>query len=328
MKFRVTLVVLAAFFGVQATVTASVSYNFGTETQYSLASGNEGGIGNPIYTANGAATSTALNPGWTEDVLGTTSTTTQQIVCVVGVSLTPTSGEKNTCGTPGPTNGGNGAAGPGSAAGIGITSEGEPAGTPTGITNYLEVDGDPTYGAPVSTTLSGLLLNTTYTISFYQASNEEDGNQREYNDNWLVYLIPGSQTFGTTGTYICPQSYCAAGHNVDASDQVFTSDPMDNKGAGVTSPAATPWQLETFTFNSGSSSSYILEFVTNAIQVGTATGFEPPILDLAAVTLTQGGATPEPGTWVLTLLGAGLVFTGHKLRRRRRSPAMKRVQEG
>lgn len=317
MKFRVPFVALLAFC-VQATVTASVTYNFGTAIQYSFASGNEAGIGNPAYTANGAATSTGTNPGWTEDVLGTTGTTTQQIVCVVGIALTAAQ-EKTTCGNP---------SGPGSSVAIGITSEGEPgnaAALPNGTVNYLQVDGDPTYGAPVSTTLSGLLLNTTYTISFYQASNEEDGNNREYNDSWDVYLIPGSQNFGTQGTYICPQSYCAAGHNVDASDLAFQSDAMDNKGAGATNPAATPWQLESFTFNSGSSSSYILEFVTNAIEVGTASGFQPPLLDLAAVTLSQ--TTPEPGTWVLTVLGAGLVFAGHKIRRRR-SPAFKRVKRG
>lgn len=323
MKFRVTLVVLAAFFCVQATVTASVSYDFGTATQYSFASGNEAGAGNPIYTANGDATSLPTDPGWTEDVLGTTGSTTQQIVCVVGVALTTAPGsESNTCGNPGPGNSKN----------IGITEEGEPTGSlPTGTNNYLEVDGDPTWGAPVSTTLSGLLLNTTYTISFYQASNEEDGSNREYDDSWDVYLISGSQTFGTQGTYICPESYCASGHDVDTGDEVFTSAVMDNKGAGVTSPltpAATPWQQQTFTFNSGTSTSYILEFVTSAFEVDTSlSGFQPPLLDLAAVTLTQ--TAPEPGTWALTVLGAGLVFAGHKLRRRRRrSPAMKRVEQG
>jgi hypothetical protein len=287
MNLRATLVVLLCAFGAQATLTASTSYSFGTNTNVTFDSGTV----NPTYTAG----------VWTEDFNGTNTTTTEQIVCVVGMTV---ANETNTCGNPGP----------GNAAHIGITTGGQPGSSalPTGTTNYAEIDGDPSYGAPVSTNMTGLTIGATYQVSFYQASNEEDGNFKAYNDNWNVYILPGA----AAGAYICP--VCATPVNPDPTDLVFTSSVMANAGS-----VTTPWQLQTFQFTA-TSATEILEFVTNAVAV-TAGAFEPPLFDLAAVTTAQ--VAPEPGTWVLMLLGGGLVLAGTRLRKRP-STENKRAKRG
>jgi hypothetical protein len=285
MIHRATFVVLAALLGGQATLTASTSYSFGAATNVTFDSGGA----SPTYTAG----------VWTENFTGTNTTTTEQIVCVVGMTVPD---ETNTCGNPGP----------GNAAHIGITTGGQPGNSsilPTGTTQYAEIDGDPAYGAPISTDMTGLVVGAIYQISFYQASNEEDGNDKAYNDNWNVYILPGA----AAGVYICP--VCATPVNPDPTDLVYTSSVMANAGS-----VATPWQLQTFTFTA-TSATEILEFVTNAVAV-TAGAFEPPLFDLAGVSVS-----PEPGTWVLTLLGAGLVFGGSRLRKRT-STARKQAKRG
>jgi hypothetical protein len=157
--------------------------------------------------------------------------------------------------------------------------------------------------------MTGLTPGDGYTLTFYQASNEEDGSKKAYVDQWLVYAIPNA----TQGVYMCPESYCTTMANPDPNDLIYTSDGMNNAG-GV----STPWVQET-TYFTATSATEVLEFVTEA--TGSA-GFAPPLLDLALVTTTQG--TPEAGTWVLTLAGLGAVFAATRLRRRN-STAYKRV---
>jgi hypothetical protein len=273
MNFRFALFGLLALCA-QGTLTASTTYAFGSSVNISLASESTAYVGG----------------SWTEDYFGTAGSTTQQIVCVVAVA-----NDSNICGNPGP----------GTSVSISIPSApGNSSALPAGTTNYLMVDGDPDYGAPVSASLTGLTVGTTYSLSFYQASSEENGNDKAYTDSWEVYLLPGA----SGGAYLCPQSFCAGistQTTIDSGDLAYTSPGISN-GGGV----STPWELESFTFQA-TNATEVLEFVTNA--VGTS-GFEPPFLGLADVTLSS--TTPEPGTWALTLLGAGLVFVGGKLRRR------------
>jgi PEP-CTERM motif len=265
------LVVLLTLICAQATLTANPTYSFGPTIDTSFATN--------AYTAG----------VWTEVFTGGAGTT-EQIVCMVGLTVAD---ETNTCGNPGP----------GSSAHISITTAGQPGNSailPSGTTNYLEADGDPAWGAPVWTNVTGLIVGGQYQLSFYQASNEENGNDKAYSDSWKVYLIPGA----ATGSYIC--LVCATPVDPLPGDLAFTSQVMLNAGS-----VTTPWQLESFTFKA-TNTSEILEFVTNA--VGTAP-FAPPFFNLAGVssTLTQ---TPEPTTWALTILGIGAAFAARKLRRR------------
>lgn len=260
---------------------ASTTYSFGSTNNVSFNGGTEG--------------------SWTE----ANNLSGQQIVCVVGIGTTT-----NTCGDPGP----------GTANSIPITAPG--TGTlPGGVTNYAMIDGDPQYGAPIYTDMTGLTVGDSYTISFYQASSEETGATppTAYDDSWLAFLLPTSDT---SGTYICPQAYCGT-HSTETaapagSTEAFngsTSQYMQNPAGG-----STPWELESFTFTA-TAASQVLEFVTN-VATGTdgtiaeGTSFVPPLLDLADVTLTQNSSTPEPSTWGLTLLGVGVAFAASKLRRR------------
>jgi len=295
---RFTFAALLTLFCAQATLTASTLYTLSTPT---LSAGTTA-VGGATFDS-GTASPTYTSGMWTEDFSGTNTSTGEQIVCTVGLGLT-TDEQKETCGN----------AGPGSAAHIGVDEDattGQPSNSsilPNGTSYYVEDDGDPAYGAPVST-LMNLIVGDSYQLSFYQASNEEDGNDKAYSDSWLVYILPGV----TAGEYICPTGICSTPVDPGSVAPVFTSTPMANPGA-----SETPWELQTYTFKA-TNVNEILEFVTDA--VGTS-GFQPPLLDLAAVTTNV--ASPEPGTWLLTILGIGLVFAAGKLRRRSGS-AYKRV---
>jgi hypothetical protein len=256
---------------------ANTSYSFGTV--------------NPFDMYNGTTTSPA--GVWNETI--NAAVTSQSIVCVNALANIAT-----VCGSPGPDDS------------VSVSIPAAPGNTailPTGTTNYLIVDGDDTYGAPVSTDMTGLTVGVGYEVTFYQASTEEDGNNQADNDSWQVYVLPGL----TSGVYICPT--CATPVNPVPGDLAFTSPVMANTGG-----ESTPWEQENFFFVA-TNTSELLEFVTDAVaKAGGAV--EPPFLALAGVS-TQ--LAPEPGTWVLTILGAGLVFAGSKLRRRRASTEYKRV---
>jgi hypothetical protein len=285
MNLRVTLVVLLSLGCGQATLTASTSYSFGSVTPFDLYNG-EAGV-------------------WNDTVAAGTAGAGESIVCINAVGNIA-----NVCGNPGPDDSKN------------ISIPADP-GNPGTITNYLIADGDPTYGAPVYTDMTGLVVGDNYILNFDQASSEEDGNAKEYHDNWLVYAIPYTPPGSGVGPYICLNTVCATATNPDPGDLIYQSPVMDNVPISTTpaDPSSTPWEAESVIFTA-TSANEILEFVTQAIAVGGG-AFEPPLLALAGVTTTQ--TTPEPGTWVLTFLGAGLVFAGSKLRRRT-SAAYNRVK--
>jgi hypothetical protein len=285
MNFRATLVALLALVCGQATLTASTSYfTFGTAQPFDL--------NNETTTFEAGVWNEIINP----------ASTHQSIDCINALTNVA-----NVCGNPGP----------GDSVSINYPSApGNQGIVPPNIvvgatTNYLLIDGDDTYGAPVYTEMTGLTKGDTYTISFDQSSSEETGNSQADTDKWQVYVISG-----TTAEYLCPT--CAT-PILDASNLVFASDAMLNPAGGTTN-----WEQETFNFVAGAASE-VLEFVTDAVVTPPGTGnVLPPMLDLAGVT-TPSLATPEPGTWVLTILGAGLVFAGSKLRRRT-STAYNRVK--
>jgi hypothetical protein len=303
MKLRFTLVVALALFGAQATVTASTSYGFGTIFGGNAPDGVAVAYNPTAYETDSTA------PFWTENYIST-GPANQQIVCVVAIATQTTT--TNSCGGTG--------SGSGAATDIPVTPPG--AGTlPGGVSEYLLMDGDPDYGAPVSVDMTGLTATDTYTVSFYQAASEElqtNGTALPgavaYDDSWEVYV--GTTT---TGAYICPQAYCnnhSTLTNAPGTDTLKLTTPSMDDAAG----GSTAWEFESFTFVA-TATSQILEFVTNVeSSTGTAlaadTTFEPPILALADVTVTQQGGVPEPGTWALTLLGVGTAFAAGKLRRK------------
>jgi hypothetical protein len=245
----------------------------------------------PFDMYNGTTTSEA--GVWNETIAP--GVTSQSIVCINALANTG-----NVCGNPGPDDS------------VSINLPAAPGNTtilPTGTSNYLIVDGDDRYGAPVSTDMTDLVVGATYVVTFFQASSEETPDNQADNDSWQVYVLPGL----TSGVYICPT--CATPVNPDPGDLALTSPVMANTG-GI----STPWEQENFRFTA-TNTTELLEFVTDAVNAAGG-AVAPPLLALTGVSVS-----PEPGTWVLTILGAGLVFAGSKLRRRRPSQEYKRVTE-
>jgi hypothetical protein len=296
MNLRVTLVALLSLCCAQATLTASTSYSFGINQPFDLYNGTAG--------------------VWNDTVASGSAGTGESIVCINAIGNTA-----DVCGNPGPDD--SASISIPAAPGNQTIVPPNPSPGATSI-NYLIEDGDPTYGAPVWTDMTGLTPGDNYILTFDQASSEENGNAKEYHDNWLVYAIPYTPPASGVGPYICLATVCTTATNPDPGDLIYQSPVMDNVPISTTpaDPASTPWEAETVTFTA-TSADEILEFVTQAIAVGGG-AFEPPLLALAGVTTDQ--TTPEPGTWVLTMLGAGLVFAGSRLRRRRTSSAYKRVK--
>ncbi len=278
MKYLICAVGVATLAALPA--SASTAYGFGT------IGGNNSGNGISLASESYVAGS------WTED----TANTGQNIACVVSFTTTT-----HICGFPGPTNA------------VSVPIPADPGGTAGGSNFFIE-DADPHYGAPISADLTGLISGDSYTVSFYQATSEEIGpTPTQYTDTWLPYLLP---TSFSSGTYICPFAYCNTNSTETAAptgSTLFTIPSMLNTPAtGPAAPVSTPWEQESFTFTA-SAGSQVLEFVTEAVG---NTPFQPPMLALADVTVTQNSTTPEPGTWQLTMLGAGVIFAASRLRRR------------
>lgn len=152
---------------------------------------------------------------------------------------------------------------------------------PPGGGNFLAADGEATYTAPISQTITGLTPGVRYALTFDWAGNEFlDGSSLPYNGplsiDWQVSL--GSQTFTT---------------------------PVQN----YTSHGFTGWMTQTF-FYTATGTSETLSFLAQ----GTPDGL-PPVALLDDVSLQ----VPEPASWSLLVLGiAGI---GVLARKRLRSAA-------
>jgi hypothetical protein len=243
MHLRFHFVALAALFCAPGILSAGTTYNL---------NGNFGSTASTGYSIYPTASPVA---DWTENYVNTG----EQIDCVLALAQTT-----HVCGNPGPGNA------------VNINIPAAPGGSlPGGVVNYLLVDGDPRYGGPVSTNLTGMTIGLLYQVSFYQASSEETPIDTASNDKWEVFLINGSNNGTSTPT-----------------NAVFTSSTMVNTG-GI----STPWEVQTFTFVA-TAANETLEFLANASAPTV-----PPLFGLADVQVTN--ATPEPGTCALTLLGAG-----------------------
>jgi hypothetical protein len=147
--------------------------------------------------------------------------------------------------------------------------------------NYFLGDGDSSFSAALSQTVTGLLVNHFYQVSFYQAAGEEncladDGPpgcpppSGHITGQWAV-------TFG--GTTL---------NSATMTTQVNTSNPGS---------ILTGWARQTLTFQA-TSTSQLLSF----LAAGTPNG-APPLVFLDGITIAEA---PEPATW--GLLGLGLLM--------------------
>ena len=73
--------------------------------------------------------------------------------------------------------------------------------------NYIAIDGDSTYGKPISQTVNGLVVGTAYTLTFYQAAAQQkgSGNGNPTTERWSVTLGGSPAQLSTLMTN--PRSY-------------------------------------------------------------------------------------------------------------------------
>ncbi len=120
-----------------------------------------------------------------------------------------------------------------------------PATSPDGG-NFVAADGDPTYNAAFSQTITGLTPGQSYLLSFYQAAAQEVGKSGATTEQWEV-------TFGS---------------------QTLYSTVMDNPSQGFT-----PWTQQDLVFQA-TSTTEVLTF----LSIGTPGG-APPVALLDGVSL-------------------------------------------
>lgn len=146
--------------------------------------------------------------------------------------------------------------------------------------NMVFADADLGFSTAIQQTISGLLVGSIYTLTFYQAGGQEvfppgTGGIRPTTAQWQVEF--GANTVLSAVMNTAPQAF-------------------------------TPWQLQTFTFTA-TSGTQVLRF----LAVGGPAG-APPVAFLDGVSL-QGVLVPEPAT--VGLLGAGLAALGVARRRKK-----------
>jgi hypothetical protein len=171
-------------------------------------------------------------------------------------------------------------------------------------TNFYQADGNPQYESTITQTISGLTANTVYTISFQQASGQQQGFSGVTTEQWLVFLGDGGITTTCPGSGDCTVN---SSGNVEVASGV-----MDTPSQGFVD-----WNLQNLTFPAlpaadipaGGTVLTFLAWGNNGSDVN-----EPPTVFLEGVN-TPPVPTPEPAT--LSLLGAGLLGLGGIAWRRR-----------
>ena len=160
-------------------------------------------------------------------------------------------------------------------------------GHPNGLTSspdggaYMVFDSDPSFHGAFTQTIGGLTVGDSYTLSFYM------GGAQEINAG-------GATTTSITATL---------------GNETFSTPVIDTPAQGFS-----PWMLysTTFTYTGGGD---LLSFLATG-----GPGGAPAYALLDGVSLTSGGATPEPSTWVMII--AGFAGLGLAARSRRKSKAV------
>lgn len=144
---------------------------------------------------------------------------------------------------------------------------------------FMVLDGDPVASGPFSQTISGLVTNAFYTLTFDWAAGELQDRTGYTSEQLHVFLGTDEQS---TGVY----------HNT----------------ASSTAPGSfSGWQQVSFTFKA-TGPTEVLKFLSDGAPANNL----PPVAFLDHVSLSM---VPEPATWAMMLVGFGGL--GAALRRRR-----------
>ena len=167
--------------------------------------------------------------------------------------------------------------------------------------NFIAADGD--YGGigTISQTISHLVVNNTYTLTFSYAFAQQLNYSGATDQDWKFCL-------DTTCYYTTASGTALSTHN----------HPTDPFPTVLGSKAFSGWKTETVTFVA-SLQTEVLSFAAQGKPVGGGSQ-NPPFALVADVSLDGAAGTPEPSTWAMMLLGVGAV--GGLARRRRRVAAV------
>ena len=141
---------------------------------------------------------------------------------------------------------------------------GFPSTSPVGG-NFVEADGDPSFSATISQSISGLTVGQKYDVTFWQAAGQQDTFLGPTTEQWKVGL--GSE-YHYSHQYQLPQG------------------------------ATGPWELQTLEFTA-TATTEVLSF----LAAGTPGG-APPMLFLDGVSMQAvPNAVPEPSSLALAAFG-------------------------
>ena len=183
--------------------------------------------------------------------------------------------------------------------------------------NYVAADANGFFNVSFSQVVTGLLGNTVYGVSFYQAGSAQVNNgglagSVASQERWRVTFVEPTSTLGVGGGVPVNTPYsdpCGAIYGLTLNVDCKVSPLL------ASTNATTPWENANLTFKTAVNQT---QATLTFLAVGIANGspnIGPPIALLDGVQVTQ---CPEPSTMLLMGTGA-LGLVGYRKLRRRRS---------
>ena len=174
----------------------------------------------------------------------------------------------------------------------------------TGGYNVVEADGNPQYESGFNYSVSGLTINQTYQLSFYQAASQQTTFNGATTEQWIVSL--GTAGMQSSWNTVSNQCALCTYSNSDPNASIVATTLMSTPSHGLTD-----WQYVTISLKADATTD-VLSFLAWGDNGSTVN--LPPMVFLTGVNSAAGLNTPEPGS--IVLFGSVLVGVGAIIRRR------------